>query len=67
MKTLAEALPEEMVRVRAILDIYKQLGPVGAFGAAGIEQSLQAAEKAILNGDTVAMIKAYEDLRDIED
>lgn len=65
-KSLAEALPEECARVREILGLYKELGPVGAFGAAFIEADLRAADQAMVSGDVVAMIAAYQKLKEIE-
>jgi hypothetical protein len=64
--TLADKLPEEMARVREVLGHYKEIGPAGMFGAAMIEQSLRAADKAVMSGDLVAMISAYQDLKEIE-
>lgn len=66
METLGDALPKEIVRVRKVLGHYRELDLVGAFGARMIEQSLQAADKAVMSGDVVAMIRAYEDLRGIK-
>lgn len=66
MDTLGDKLPEEMARVRAVLGYYKEIGPAGMFGAAMIEQSLRAADKAVMSGDLVAMISAYQDLKEIE-
>ena len=64
--SLAEALPLEQARVREILAIYKELGPVGAFGAHMIEQDLAAADRASAAGDTVAMLRAYQTLKKIQ-
>lgn len=64
--SLAVALPKEMARVREILGIYKSLGQVGMFGAAFIEQDLKEADQAVMSGDVVRMIKAYETLKGIE-
>jgi hypothetical protein len=66
MGTLAEKLPEEMARVRKVLGHYKEIGPAGMFGAAMIEQSLRKADKAVMSGDLVAMIAAYQDLQEIK-
>lgn len=63
--TLADALPAEMARVRVVLGHYKELGPVGAIGAMFIEQDLQAADKAVMSGDVVAMLQALETLKGI--
>lgn len=67
MATLAEELPSEMERVRQVLKRYKALGPAGRFGAIMINHSLREAEKAIANGDVVAMMRAYRDLQAFRD
>ena len=66
METLGESLLKEQARVREVLGHYKEIGPAGAFGASHIEQSLQQADQAIITGDIVGMLKAYEDLKSIE-
>ena len=63
--SLSDALPKELARVREVLGHYKEIGAAGVFGAAMIEQSLSAADKAIISGDIVEMITAYKDLQDI--
>ena len=65
-KTLAEALPEEMARVRTVLGHYKSIGPAGMFGAAFIEQDLREADQAVMSGNIVAMIRSLAKLRGIE-
>ena len=65
METLAEALPKEMARVREVLGHYKEIGPAGMFGATFIEQYLRAADKAVMSGDVVEMLKAYNKLRGV--
>jgi hypothetical protein len=65
--TLADALPLEQARVREILGHYKEIGPAGMFGAAFIEQSLRKADVAIMSGDLVAMIQAYEELKEYKE
>jgi hypothetical protein len=66
MESLGEKLPKELARVRVILGHYKEIGPAGMFGAVMIEQSLRAADQAIISGDLIAMIRAYKDLQDID-
>lgn len=66
IKSLAQALPEEQARVREILGYYKELGPVGMFGAAFIEQDLREADNAVMSGDVVRMIAAYQKLKKIK-
>lgn len=65
-ESLAEALPKEMARVREVLGQYRAIGPAGMFGAAFIEQDLRAADQAVMSGDVVAMLRAYEQLKTIE-
>lgn len=66
METLGDALPKEMARVREVLGHYKEIGPAGMFGAAFIEQDLKAADQAVISGDVVAMLQAYETLKQIQ-
>jgi hypothetical protein len=66
-ETLADALPKEMARVREVLGHYKELGPVGAYGAFFIENDLRAADQASASGDVVAMLTALAVLRSITD
>lgn len=63
--SLADALPAEMARVRVVLGYYKALGAVGAIGAMFIEQDLQAADKAVMSGDVVQMLRIFETLKGI--
>lgn len=64
-ETLGDALPKEMARVRDhVLPHYIEIGPVGAFGAAMIRRDLDAAAKALAEGDVAAMIAAYQSLKE---
>ena len=63
--TLGDALPKEMARVRVVLSQYKELGTVGAIGAMFIEKDLQDADSAVMSGDVVRMILAYQTLQGI--
>lgn len=65
MKTLGDALPEELERCRELLEIYRTI-PTGFFGAAMINQAITEGERALDSGDLVQMIKAYESLRECE-
>jgi len=69
--TLGDALPRETARVREVLSQYEETSrmPGGqgcAFAIHNIKASLAAADKAMISGDLVAMIRAYEDLKGIE-
>lgn len=66
-ETLGTALPKEMARVRDdILPIYVSLGVSGAIAAAMMRHDLDAASKAMIEGDTIAMIKVYQALKDYQ-
>lgn len=65
-ESLAEALPKEMARVREVLGYYKEVGPAGMFGAAMIEADLRAADQAVMSGDVVRMLAAYQSLKEIK-
>ena len=65
-ESLGEAFPVEQARVRKLLTVYKELGPVGSFGAMMLEQTLARADKAAISGDVVAMIKSYKELEGCE-
>ena len=61
--TLGTALPREMARVRdKVLPIYLTI-PTGTFAAAMMRHSLDQAAKALAEGDVIAMLRAYEDLK----
>ncbi len=58
---LLEGLKKELNRNREILKMYEEI-PEGAFGATMIKQSIERAERAITDGDTISMIQAYKEL-----
>jgi hypothetical protein len=61
--TLGDALSREIERCQELLVAYAEIGPAGAFGAAMIRADIAAAHKAMMEGDCVAMIRAYEALK----
>ena len=67
VETLGEALPREMARVRdEVLPHYLELWAPGFLAVRIIRESLAVAAKALSDGDVVAMIRAYEDLKAYE-
>lgn len=62
-ESLGEALPREIKRCQELLVHYAEIGPAGNFGAMMIRKDIEAALKAIAEGDTVAMIFAYKALK----
>jgi hypothetical protein len=61
--TLGESLPLEIQRCQDLLVQYKAIGPVGAFGHAMISAEIAEAHKAMMEGDLVGMLRAYEKLK----
>ena len=64
--TLADAYPREQARLRDLLTIYRDLGPIGAFGYAAISDVASRADKAAAEGDTIAMIGLLQEMRGCE-
>lgn len=62
-QTLADALPEEIQRCQQLLVEYAAIGPAGAFASMMIRADIAAAHKAMMDGDVVEMIRAYEALK----
>ncbi|HEX5242562.1 MAG TPA: hypothetical protein VFW23_04805 [Tepidisphaeraceae bacterium] len=64
VESLGDALPREISRVRDhVLPAYLAIGPAGVFAASMMRADLDAASKAMIEGDTVAMIRVYESLK----
>ncbi len=61
--TLGDALPREMTRVRKLTQMYASIGPAGIFAVTLMNDALDRAQKAIIEGDMVAMIKVYQELQ----
>ena len=65
--SLGEQLPIEMARVRdTVLPFYLEIGLGGSFGAMTIRAALDNAARSMAEGDVVAMIRAYKELKEIE-
>ena len=63
-KSLGTALPAEMARVRdEVLPAYIEVGAPGAAAAWLIRQDLDAAAKALAEGDIVEMMRTYTALK----
>lgn len=62
--SLGEALPREMARVRdEVMPAYIEVGPPGALALHFMRTSLDAATRALAEGDVIAMLQCYEDLK----
>lgn len=68
MSTLGEALPAEMTRVRdELIPMYLSIGPMGGPAVFLMRMALHKAQKALADGDVVAMMRAYEELKDFKE
>lgn len=65
-ESLGTEFPKAQERAREYLLIYQELGPCGAFGALHIRDVLHRADKAVMEQDLPAMIRIYQELKDIE-
>jgi len=62
--SLGEALPREMARVRdELMPLYQSIGMAGVPALTLMRISLDAAAQAMIEGDVVAMLRCYEDLK----
>lgn len=66
-KSLGDAFPEEQARLRRLLQQYREIGPVGIFGATMIEDCLRRADQAAISGDVVQMARLYQEMREFEE
>ena len=60
-KTLGDVLPEQIARVQRIIAIYRSV-PNGLLAAALMQQDIDTALKAMMDGDLPGMIAAHESL-----
>jgi len=62
---LIEGLQEEIKRVNEIIKIYDEI-PAGQFESGMMSSSIKNAYNVIAIGDTILMMKAYNDLKEYE-
>jgi len=65
-KTLGEALPWQMARVREIIPLYESCGSAGVFAVTMMKRDLDEAARALAEGDVVAMLRVYQELKEIK-
>ena len=66
METLADSLSKEITRNIELIEQYDKIGSVGNFAKNMIKLDITRANKAIMDGDTVEMIKVYQVLKENE-
>lgn len=60
---LIEGLLSEMNRVRELIPLYDLPNGAGAFAIAQMKESIVKAEAAIADGDVIAELQCYEELK----
>ncbi len=60
--SIADALPVEIERVQELLPLYDQI-PTGVIAATMMRNSIKAAHRAMVEGDVIAMLRCYDDLK----
>ena len=64
MSSIGIELPKEMARVRdVVMPRYIEIGPAGVMALEFMRADLDAAAKAMAEGDVVEMIRTYEALK----
>lgn len=63
MSTVGEEILVELKRNRELLEQYKAIGAPGLFGYTMINHDVDTAEKALAEGDIVAILQSYEKLK----
>lgn len=64
MSTLGTELPKEMARVRdEVIPAYEAIGAPGIFAITWMKKALDDAAIALAEGDTAAMLAAYDRLK----
>lgn len=66
MTTLGDDMPKQQARVRELLGVYKSIGVSGQFGAMMIENDLREADEAVISGDVVRILRAYQALKECQ-
>jgi hypothetical protein len=61
-----EAYRKELARCRELLEVYRSLGPIGAFGHAALAGVLKEAEEAAISGDLPRMVRALHAMKGCE-
>ena len=70
VRSLGEAYPEEQARCRELIERYQELAKLPgvnvSFAVAGIKDVLRRADRAAIEQDTVAMLRIYQEMKEIE-
>ena len=59
VSSVGEEYPKEQARVRELIEVYRGLGPQGAFAMAMLKDVLREADEAAISGDAVRIIRSF--------
>ena len=66
-RSVGEDFPKQQARVRQCIQHGREIGVAGTFYVAVCEAALRAADEAAISGDPVAILAAYQAMREIEE
>jgi len=65
--TVGDDIQVQIKRVRdEVIPIYESIGAPGTFAVAMMKQTLDQATKALAEGDIIAILRVYEELKDCQ-
>ena len=62
--SLPDAILFEQQRNRELLSQYEAIGSAGMFGAMMLRDLLSRTERAVMDGDVIAMLRCYHELQE---
>jgi hypothetical protein len=65
--TVGDDYPRQQARVRMIRDHAQEIGPAGAFLVAICDDVLRRADAAAIGGDVVAIMRVYQEMREMKE
>jgi hypothetical protein len=64
--SVGEDFPHQQERLLKLIEQYREIGPVGAFGLAMIQGTLREANEAAISGDIVRIVRAYASMKECQ-
>lgn len=66
MNTLGDEFPKAQERIRRLRDYGREIGVAGTFYVAVCDDLLRRADRAAIEGDTVAMIAIFKEMQEMK-
>jgi hypothetical protein len=58
--------PKELARCQSLVELYRSMGPTGAFAAATTQRTIEEADEAWRSGDVVRIVAAFKAMKECE-